>query len=109
MNTTTATRAMLRRAIAETRAAELHPAAPAACSCQHEHHAPIAAPAREMAHRGLPLSPIVVAGGALLGVIALLGMVTAALLAVALVALALAVTSVVLVLLVKMLKREVSR
>ena len=49
------------------------------------------------------------AGGAVVGVLALLGMVTAALLAVALTALALAVASAVLLLLVKMIQKEMGR
>lgn len=106
---------MLRKAVREALAANsTEVPAPAACSCQHDHHAPAASTqfgreTRETMHRGFKASPVLAAGGALLGILALLGMVTAALLAVALTALALAVVSVVLVLLVKMLQKELGR
>ena len=109
------TKAMLRRALAEAHAtretglATIHQAA-APCACQHQHQAaPLAAEMGATLHRGFRVAPVLTAGAAALGVLGVLGMVTAALLAVALTALALAVSSAVLLLLVRMIRKEMNR
>lgn len=101
-------KAMLRRAIAQAHTdvaqspqppCAVAQSTPPACGCAHP------APAQSVFRPG----PLLAAGGALVGVLALLGMVTAALLAVALTALALAVAAAVLLLLVKMIQKEMGR
>jgi len=112
--------AILRQLIQEALQKATAEAEPKAGPCGCDHHAApavhAASPARVAAtevgdtlHRGFKAAPVVTAVGAVVGVVALLSTVTALMLAVALTGLAVSVASVVLLLVVRMLKKEMGK